>query len=412
MPVSDPANHPSGEPLSLTIDVTSRCNLACAYCYKGPAGKEGTDIPAVLKTIKVFWPFIVEHGGLYVAFMGGEPLIALDDALRLVEDLNGRCTENGLSFSWGMTSNLTLLTPKRAERVLKAGGSFHCSVDGCPVSHDRNRPYANGRGSSNAVMNSVEILRGRHALRSARMTITPATVGEIFEGVRHLHDLGFKAIGAFPAFDRQSWTNALLSTVEEQTRQIGEARLTEFADLTSLHPFDHYARLQPNHPSNNGYHCGACHSFLGIDIHGRIFPCHRFTGQPGWEGYELRTLDEEGPGSWGQMRAIFDRGVPDRCHTCPALGACRGGCWAENLSATGVLSEPAQMSCAYNLAVLRGIERSCLRLNNDTRNGACSGCSLFDCILCNACNSCDGCHRCDSRCNSCDECHVCNGMMC
>ncbi|MBI4257263.1 SPASM domain-containing protein [Candidatus Uhrbacteria bacterium] len=384
----------------MTIDVTERCNLACAYCYKGPAGSKGVDIPSVLRTMEVLWPVITEHGGLTVAFMGGEPLIALDDALRLASELSRRCSNKGLSFSWSMTSNLTLLTPERATRVLKAGGAFHCSVDGCPVSHDRNRPYAGGRGSSSTVMQHVDILRERGALRGARMTVTPATVGQMFDGVRHLQSLGFTTIAAFPAFDRQTWSSDLLLVVQEQTRLIGEARLTQFASLSRLHPIDSYARLLLHPPAGDGYHCGACHSFLGIDIHGRIFPCHRFTGQSNWEGYELRTLDGEGPGSWSQLRALFNtREVPERCHRCPALGACRGGCWAENLSATGTLSEPAEISCAYNLALLRGIEASGLRAESFAAAGSCNFCN--PCIMCDICLICNGCNNCDicDRCN-------------
>lgn len=389
---TQPAARPKG-PLALTIDATERCNLRCSYCYRGAAGNRCVDISAVLGTIKRLWPVIVEHGGTSVAFMGGEPLIALDKILQIAAELNERCATENLRFSWSMTSNLTLLTEKRAQRVLTAGGAFHCSVDGTPTSHDSNRPYANGRRSSGAVLKHVDILRQHGALRGARMTITPTTVGHFLEGLRYLHSLGFTSIAAFPAFDNQRWTPECLRTVEEQARLIGEARLKDLAGLTRLHPIDAYAQLLSSPLDDSGTHCGACHNFLGIDIHGRLYPCHRFTGLND-QSFEIQVLDGDGVGSWSQLQNVFRRTVPERCLSCPVLGACRGGCWAENLSATGTIEQAGQVSCDYNLAVYCGIQQSTFRGVTMSKGGSCTFCN--PCIMCNICLMCNGCHSCDS----------------
>lgn len=379
--------------LALTVDATEQCNLGCTYCYRGPAGARTVDAQAVLKTIGRLWSSIVEHGGVTVSFMGGEPLIAIDKIFCLVEEMKTMTQRDGLRFGWSLTSNLTLLTPEKLERVLNAGGSIHCSIDGSPSSQDQNRPYLNGRGSSADVARHIANLHASGRQLGARMTVTPKTVGRMAEDVAYVHELGFASIAVFPAFNGQDWQPEHLDLVREQACQLAQMRLTQLSGLKRLHPLDGYAHLPFNRQIPSLAHCGACHNYLSIDVRGSLFPCHRFTGR---QSYEISDLDGDGDGSWSQMRAMLQREPSESCRSCPLLGACQGGCWVENLDATGKVSSPGETACAYNRALSQGIADSGLQTQmHKDEDSCCWGCdNCFICVTCAGCDACDNCNTC------------------
>lgn len=106
-------------PLSVTFEITLRCNIRCAHCYnfdrdvpyaETVRARELTpdEILRILREVR-------EAGGLYLAFSGGEALVhpELDRFVRAAADLH---------FAVTVKSNGTLLTPDRVRRLTEAGG--------------------------------------------------------------------------------------------------------------------------------------------------------------------------------------------------------------------------------------------------------------------------------------------------
>ena len=119
-------------PVSVTIELTRRCPLACLHCYlpetrgRAPAGKElsAAGWAAVLRQL-------ARAGGMFLVFTGGEPLLRPDlpELCRLAKALN---------FDVRVFSTGLGLTPALAGELKKAGvSSFEMSFYGRPAAHDR-----------------------------------------------------------------------------------------------------------------------------------------------------------------------------------------------------------------------------------------------------------------------------------
>lgn len=141
--------------LGLTVITSLGCNFDCPYCYEDKrktvmsAGTEAALVELVanrlasLKSLNIHW-------------LGGEPLLAKRQLLRLSRDLSGACKAQGVRYSANVTTNGYLLTRKTASELAEVGIT-HAQVclDGPQPVHDRMRPQANGKGSFDRILSNI-----------------------------------------------------------------------------------------------------------------------------------------------------------------------------------------------------------------------------------------------------------------
>lgn len=137
-------------PLRLVIDLTSRCNLRCAYCcfFSRPDESDKTDLPPAR------WVELIDEAGrlgvLGVKLRGGEALLspAFDAVLDAV-------IRNRMRFS--LLTNGKVFTPATAARFAATGRCdlVKISLDGREETHDRMR----GKGSHAAALAAIEATR-------------------------------------------------------------------------------------------------------------------------------------------------------------------------------------------------------------------------------------------------------------
>jgi radical SAM protein with 4Fe4S-binding SPASM domain len=135
----------------LFLEVTRRCNYACAYCGSDCAPHEKSSeltsdqwIDVVRAVARDFTPSEV-----MIAITGGEPLIK-PGIFDVMEEVHR------LGFPFGMVTNGSKLDDFVAERLVRAGiGSISLSMDGPPELNDVLR----GAGASMHVQRAVRALR-------------------------------------------------------------------------------------------------------------------------------------------------------------------------------------------------------------------------------------------------------------
>ncbi len=154
--LSAPFLFASGGVRLIQIQPTLRCNLRCAHCYSESGPDKRGELP--LASLARFVTDARELGYGYVGVSGGEPFLwsALDDFLDVVSDLH---------FSSSVTTNGTLLSPRRAARLRGRVGLIAVSVDGPPADH------AAIRGSPTAF---ASMQKGLSVLRDAGIPFTLA----------------------------------------------------------------------------------------------------------------------------------------------------------------------------------------------------------------------------------------------
>ena len=123
----------------LFFELTLKCNEACFHCGSDcgatrPDGLPAYTYKAVLDEVKE--NFDIEP--MMLCITGGEPLLRED-----FWDILGYAHEQG--FTWGMTSNGTLITPEVAGRLYETGmATISVSIDGLEATYDKLRGLSGG----------------------------------------------------------------------------------------------------------------------------------------------------------------------------------------------------------------------------------------------------------------------------
>ncbi len=133
------------------LEVTRRCNLACAYCGSSCTPKSQRDELPVSQWIDIVRQIARDFDSrkIMIAVTGGEPLLkeGVDD---LFHELHAQ------GFGYGMVTNGYFLDVDRARKLVDAGmGSISISMDAPTEINDRLR----GKGASQKVARAVEALR-------------------------------------------------------------------------------------------------------------------------------------------------------------------------------------------------------------------------------------------------------------
>ena len=130
------------------IYLSSDCNLRCVYCYAS-SGEEHHVISAA--KAKTLIDFIADKcDRLILDFHGGgEPLIHFD----LIRELHAYAAATKKLYRTVLITNGAITTGKaqKLDWIAEHVDNLAISCDGSPEVQNKNRPFANGNGSSAAV---------------------------------------------------------------------------------------------------------------------------------------------------------------------------------------------------------------------------------------------------------------------
>jgi radical SAM protein with 4Fe4S-binding SPASM domain len=135
----------------LFLEVTRRCNLACAYCGSSCLPNATRDEMSIGQWIDCLRQIAADFDAskIMVAVTGGEPLLK-----EHVDDLFAEL--HRLGFHYGMVTNGFFLDEQRARGMIDAGiGSISISMDAPGEVNDRLR----GKGASQKVAQAVAALQ-------------------------------------------------------------------------------------------------------------------------------------------------------------------------------------------------------------------------------------------------------------
>jgi uncharacterized protein len=160
---------------NLTALVTTRCNLACSYCFQNaalPTAAEG-GVPVRIPgstvddgSVADILAFTrarmseLDKSSVRLVLFGGEPTMYLDHCLKLLEG----CRDIGLAGA-AMISNGTLLSAPAAIALENAGLQWvQITFDGDKPEHDRSRITVGGRGTFEQIVGNVAAASERTGL--------------------------------------------------------------------------------------------------------------------------------------------------------------------------------------------------------------------------------------------------------
>ena len=152
--------------LQLTLCATEDCNFRCKYCvysdnyeYSCGYSHKYMNFETAKKAIDHYFSLLEEAKRynpckrLAVGFYGGEPLLNFKLIERCVEYIEKEYSAYKILHT--TSTNASLLNEEKADFLMQHNFSIAVSLDGPEEEHDRNRVYANGKGTFKDIMKNV-----------------------------------------------------------------------------------------------------------------------------------------------------------------------------------------------------------------------------------------------------------------
>ncbi|MDP1997342.1 MAG: radical SAM protein [Gallionella sp.] len=318
----------------LAINLTKRCNLACAHCYMDAETlKQGGEGELATQEVRGLLEDIAGRSTeTMVVLTGGEPLMRPD-----LEELLAHGTELGLSMVVG--TNGVALTDKRVQS-LKAAGAMGAgiSVDSLdPQKHDAFRGLP---GAWEKTLNGIEACKRHDLSFQIHFSVTESNADEIPAMIDFARASGARVLNVFFLICTgrgESMSDISPVTYERVLEQLVEAQEQSQDLLIRARCAPHYKRIayQRNPQSTltraAGYEGGGC--LAGIH-YCRITPEGGVTACPYIPDEEGSIRDTKFWDIWDQslvFQSLRHPRLQGKCGSCEFQKLC-GGCRARPLA--------------------------------------------------------------------------------
>lgn len=328
----------------LTFYLTDICNLRCTYCY------EKNNVPKTIST-KVIDEFL--HGvfenkyknsakfeACVLQFIGGEPLLYPSLIHYTIDKYIVLCIEHGrtdlLLFSaFSTTTNGVTYTDPTVQNLLHVFPSLQVaiSLDGCKEAHDKNRHYANGKGSWRYAVQASrsELLRNNNF--TPKMTYNKDTIEYLCKSLKYIKSLNANHVTCTPALEEKytlSDAKDYLTQLKCYADFIIENNLPDYANLLILDRCDVGREIS----------CGGQGLGLAVFPDGKVYTCQRFAkNNCSCDNALDLSLNKKSTATkvLSQLRKCATKYAAE-CESCPLKSKCNH-CAAIDYNQTGNLSE-------------------------------------------------------------------------
>ncbi len=345
-------------PRSVDLEITSRCNLRCLYCYFFD-NHQVTYQELTTEEWLQFMDTLGQCAVMDVCLAGGEPFIR-EDLPELIEAI----VNNHMRFA--ILSNGTLINEDIAKYIKKTNrcDSVQVSIDGsCAEVHETGR----GKGSFAKAVRGIRILQKHHIPVTVRVTIHRHNVHDL-ENTAHflLEELelpGFSTnVAGYFGSCRKNAADVMLRIAERQMAMETllqlehkyNGRITAqagpLADSRYWNRMEKARRTDAAQFSNGGRltGCGCPSSKIAVRPDGMIVPCtmlsHMELGRINQDSFEEvwqknKTLHKL------RTRHLIPLDSFTECAGCDYISYCTGNCPGLAYSLTGGVNQPSPDGC-------------------------------------------------------------------
>ena len=325
---------------TLVLWLTTRCNLRCAYCYRGEQREMAMPLEVIRSALQ-------QAGGagcpLHVQMAGGEPTLELD----LVEAVGRMVRRGSPSASLAVQTNGTLVDDRFVELCRRYDISVGVSVDGPPGVQERIR------GGAAATFRGLALLARHHIPVNVTTVLSSANAAHLGELILTLSAFpNVRGVGLDPVVEKGaalslenpvpspdllvSGVNGMLFTwMKVNTLRTVPIRWREWEAVSRAW----------NGGGNVKPFCHACTGeSLAVCPDGTVYPCSQSAMDP---AMAVGTVDRV---DWDKLRGMYS-GVTLRgnCGSCPLEGRCPGDC-PSRITRNGT-REPSPMCLIYQTIV-------------------------------------------------------------
>lgn len=323
----------------MELMLTRRCNLACKYCfesgYSRTAGPADMPEEIIREAIDLFAEYSRESKELFLTFFGGEPLLNFKGIKQATEYAGRKLGGAGKKVAFDTTSNGVLLTPEIMDYFSEHGINVLLSIDGLRPTHDKYRTTADGRGSYDAVIGNLALLKQRQPWIGAKMTVMPSSVPFLEDNVRRLYDLGVNQFLIGYATG-EAWEERQILAYKRQIWRLWKwYKAGKRKDLR-------ISEAERDGSGKKYYGCRSGRNTVAVAADGMVSGCSR-----------ILTLGEMPPagilgdtryGLYGisnRLQMVSCRTLKENCVSAGLAETYRGGCFAVNFEENRDLYKPS-----------------------------------------------------------------------
>ena len=292
-------------PTTVTISITNRCNLRCAYCYSD-CNSAPCDDELTLEQWLDFVDYLAGHGFIASYFEGGEPLFR-PGFVEVVE-------RSSRSMMTWLRTHAALIDRSLARRLKQAGlgGAFVDLMGATAATHEASSGVP---GSFAATCRGVRHLLDAGIDTRLLVILTRRTAPELDPILRLAADLGVAQVSILRLYPigraKRLWNELALSLDEQMTALDGLRPPPGLRVAHSWHPHDK----------------NCCWSSVTVDAHGDSIGCPYLRELVNY-GNILDTPLLESWRSDPLYRRLRSGAVETSCGGCETREGTRGGCRA------------------------------------------------------------------------------------
>lgn len=264
------------------LSLTENCNLKCVYCFE----RDTRNIKKIMSrdTADKVVDFLFDQAVTYdvkepvhITFFGGEPMLAPDLMIHLLEYGYEKSQETGKPIRFSIITNGTIYNDDTERFLQKWYDLFgtvdvQLSIDGTPEIQDKGRPCVDPRLKSSELfekaMPKFKDFLKRHNLAEDRVYIHPViskeTLPNLYES--YLYLMQFNTSFQFAWVIEDNWDDDDIVILDKQLDLIVQ-HLSKRTTNKSRFPLKHFDYCSG---------CGAGRALMFCDTDGNLFPCHRF----------------------------------------------------------------------------------------------------------------------------------------
>lgn len=344
-------------PRSLDLEITSRCNASCSYCYYlNNPGVDYYDLPT--ERWLAFFAELQRCQVMEVTLLGGEPLLR-EDFLELVDGI----VANRMRF--GLLTNGSMMTPEIASHLKETGrcNMVQVSLDGSTASvHESLR----GVGTFAPALNAIRLLQAADLPVTVRVTVHPGNIDDL-SAITHLllEDLNL------PSYSTNStsslghigkYATEVLLQPEQRLRAMQvlagldrafpdriQASAGPLADWHTFHAMEDARRTgRPIPDRGRLVGCGCIYSRFAVRADGAMIPCVLLPQITlGYIGEDDLTVVWQSAEELMRMRERnkIDLRSFEECRDCVWQESCTGNCPGSAFTHSGEINRPCPNDC-------------------------------------------------------------------